>query len=156
MVQKVEVIYVDDLDGSEAFLTTKFSIGGENYEIELSPSNREAFLAALEPYRLHGRRVFAQPSKPQSTHRRRNARGLDRSTQRTPASQTAQQAHSESETVNTPVSEVSEPKVTIVPASNATVLAWARAHGYTVKPGARPSAAVRQAFEQANTRRIKL
>ena len=51
MAQKIT--FVDDLDGSpidDAFAITRFSLNGEDYEIDLSPKNAEKLAKALEPY----------------------------------------------------------------------------------------------------------
>lgn len=41
MAQRVQVILEDDLDGSSASETIRFSLDGTDYEIDLSPSNAE-------------------------------------------------------------------------------------------------------------------
>jgi hypothetical protein len=57
MAQKVSVLLVDDLDGSEAVETVTFGIDGVNYEIDLSTDNAERLRNALSPYVGSGRRV---------------------------------------------------------------------------------------------------
>lgn len=61
MAQKVELILVDDLDGSEAAETVKFALDGRHYEVDLSAENARELRAALKPYIKKGRAV-APPS----------------------------------------------------------------------------------------------
>lgn len=56
MAQKVEVLLVDDLDGSQAQQTVKFGLDGHTYEIDLSGDNEARLRQALEPYVAGGRR----------------------------------------------------------------------------------------------------
>lgn len=62
MAQKVQVTLVDDLDGSEAEETVRFSLDRVDYEIDLSKKNAAKLRDALAQYvgaarRLGGRRA---------------------------------------------------------------------------------------------------
>ncbi len=57
MAQKVNIILVDDIDGSEASQTVAFGLDGANYEIDLNDDNASALREALAPYVGHGRKV---------------------------------------------------------------------------------------------------
>jgi len=57
MARKVEVQLIDDLDGSKAEETVKFSIDGINYEIDLSKKNATKLRAGLEPYVNAGQKL---------------------------------------------------------------------------------------------------
>jgi hypothetical protein len=57
MAQKVNIILVDDLDGSEADETLTFGLDGTTYEIDLSDSNAAALREALSGYVGHARKV---------------------------------------------------------------------------------------------------
>ena len=57
MAQKVHIMLVDDLDGSEAEETVTFGLDGVSYEIDLSSSNAAALRDALSNYVGHARRV---------------------------------------------------------------------------------------------------
>ena len=57
MAQRVNVVLVDDLDGSEAAETVNFGLDGANYEIDLSPDNATKLREALALYVGHGRRT---------------------------------------------------------------------------------------------------
>jgi len=60
MAKKTITILTDDLDGEELPLgtrSTRFSLDGVEYEIDLSADNARALAAALSPYISAGRRV---------------------------------------------------------------------------------------------------
>ncbi|WP_436699024.1 histone-like nucleoid-structuring protein Lsr2 [Nocardioides sp. BYT-33-1] len=57
MAQKVNIVLVDDIDGSEANQTVAFGLDGSNYEIDLNDKNASALREALAPYVGHGRKV---------------------------------------------------------------------------------------------------
>ena len=57
MAQKVNIVLVDDLDGSEAAETISFGIDGTSYEIDLNDANAAALREALSGYVGHARKV---------------------------------------------------------------------------------------------------
>jgi nucleoid-associated protein Lsr2 len=57
VAQKVQVTFVDDIDGSPADETLRFSLGRETYEIDLSKSNAKKLRDALGVYVNAARRV---------------------------------------------------------------------------------------------------
>jgi|SRR5688500_14851407 Lsr2 len=57
MAQRVNVVLVDDLDGSEAAETVNFGLDGASYEIDLSADNATKLREALAVYVGHGRRT---------------------------------------------------------------------------------------------------
>ena len=57
MAQKVNIILVDDIDGSEAHETVSFGLDGTSYEIDLSDDNAAKLRDALALYIGHGRKV---------------------------------------------------------------------------------------------------
>jgi len=57
MAQRVNVVLVDDLDGSDAAETVTFGIDGVDYEIDLSDGNAQELRGALSRYIDAGRRV---------------------------------------------------------------------------------------------------
>ncbi|MFI1528606.1 Lsr2 family protein [Streptomyces griseus] len=59
MAQKVEVLLIDDVDGTEADETLTFGLDGKVYEIDLSMVNAVKLRNLLEPYRRAGRRLKA-------------------------------------------------------------------------------------------------
>src|SRR4051812_34243202 len=56
MAQRVNVVLVDDLDGSDAAETVSFGLDGAQYEIDLSAGNADKLREALALYIGHGRR----------------------------------------------------------------------------------------------------
>jgi hypothetical protein len=56
MAQRVHVVLVDDIDGSDAGETVTFGLDGSTYEIDLNEKNAAALRDALAPYVGHARR----------------------------------------------------------------------------------------------------
>ena len=56
MAQRVNVVLVDDIDGSDASETVSFALDGAQYEIDLSSANADKLREALAPYVGHARR----------------------------------------------------------------------------------------------------
>ena len=57
MAQKVNIVLVDDLDGTEATETVAFGLDGTTYEIDLNDANAAALREALSGYVGHARKV---------------------------------------------------------------------------------------------------
>lgn len=57
MAQKVNIVLVDDLDGTEATETVSFGLDGTTYEIDLTDANAAALREALSGYVGHARKV---------------------------------------------------------------------------------------------------
>ena len=57
MAQKVHIVLVDDLDGSDASETVSFGLDGTSYEIDLNDKNAAALRDALSGYVGHARKV---------------------------------------------------------------------------------------------------
>jgi hypothetical protein len=57
VAQKVNIILVDDIDGSEASQTVSFGLDGTSYEIDLNDANAAALREALANYVGHARKV---------------------------------------------------------------------------------------------------
>jgi hypothetical protein len=77
MVQKVQVLLVDDLDGSEATETVTFGLDGVLYEIDLSSGNASGLRNDLAMYVEHARKASA----PSRRRRARTGPGRERSAQ---------------------------------------------------------------------------
>ena len=60
MAQKVHIVLVDDLDGSEATQTVSFGLDGTSYEIDLNDKNAAKLRDTLSGYVGHARKVGAQ------------------------------------------------------------------------------------------------
>jgi hypothetical protein len=57
MAQKIQTLFVDDIDGSEAHGTVRFGLDGTQYEIDLSTVHAEELRSVLAPYARAGRKV---------------------------------------------------------------------------------------------------
>lgn len=56
LAQKVNITFVDDLDGSEAIETVRFSLDNKEYEIDLSEENSKELRDGLEKFVKAARR----------------------------------------------------------------------------------------------------
>jgi hypothetical protein len=63
MAQKVNIVLVDDLDGSEATETVSFGLDGASYEIDLNDANAAQLRDALAGFVGHARKVGAAPRR---------------------------------------------------------------------------------------------
>ena len=77
MAQKVQVLLVDDLDGSEATETVTFGLDGASYEIDLSSGNAGKLRKELAHYVEHARKASSQARR----RRARTGPGRERSAQ---------------------------------------------------------------------------
>lgn len=57
MAQKVSIVLVDDIDGTDAEETVSFALDGRDYEIDLNSKNAGKLRDALAPYVGHARRA---------------------------------------------------------------------------------------------------
>ncbi len=57
MAQKVQTLYIDDIDGGEAAGTVRFGLDGVDYEIDLSAEHTDELHTALGTYIGHARKV---------------------------------------------------------------------------------------------------
>ncbi len=57
MAQKIQTLFIDDLDGGEAAGTIRFGLDGAEYEIDLSKEHTDALHSALGKYIEHARKV---------------------------------------------------------------------------------------------------
>ena len=62
MAQKVNIVLIDDIDGTEADETISFGLDGANYEIDLKAANAKKLRNALAPYVGHARKVTTRRS----------------------------------------------------------------------------------------------
>jgi hypothetical protein len=63
MVQRVQYLLVDDLDGGEADETVSFALDGVSYEIDLSETNAENMRESLAEWVNSARRVSGRASR---------------------------------------------------------------------------------------------
>ena len=73
MAQKIQTLFIDDLDGSEADGTVRFGLDGTDYEIDLNGEHAQELRDALARYVTAARRAGAAPGgqpAPDAKHRR--------------------------------------------------------------------------------------
>jgi hypothetical protein len=78
MAQKIQTLFIDDIDGSEAEGTVRFALDGIDYEIDLNAGHGGALRTTLGTYIAHARKVRAAArtaSRGGSGHR--NASAID-------------------------------------------------------------------------------
>ena len=79
MAQKVNIVLVDDIDGSDAIETVSFGLDGTSYEIDLNDKNAAALRDALAGYVGHARKVTGsrrgRRARPPPTARPQRPRG---------------------------------------------------------------------------------
>jgi hypothetical protein len=68
MAQKIQTLFIDDIDGGEAEGTVRFALDGSEYEIDLNAKHSEELRSALGKYVTHARKAGG-------TTRRGSARG---------------------------------------------------------------------------------
>ncbi len=57
MAQKVNIVLVDDIDGSSAEETVSFALDGKEYEIDLNAKNAAKLRDAMAPFVGHARKA---------------------------------------------------------------------------------------------------
>jgi Lsr2 len=57
VAQRTQVLYVDDIDGSDAEGTVRFAFDGTDYEIDLNKEHAEQLAEAIGPFIAAARRV---------------------------------------------------------------------------------------------------
>ena len=81
VAQKIQTLFIDDIDGSEAEGTVRFALDGAEYEIDLNAKHAEALRKALARYVDAARRSSGggggAARRPARTGRRAPASGLN-------------------------------------------------------------------------------
>ncbi len=80
MAQQVNVVLVDDLDGTPAEETVTFGLDGIAYEIDLHADNAARLRDSLAEWVGHGRRVGGQRRKGNRSATKRSSVGSDSTT----------------------------------------------------------------------------
>jgi hypothetical protein len=76
VAQKIQVLLIDDLDGSEAEATVRFGLDGTEYEIDLNAEHAQPLRDALSRYVQAARRAGGGARRP-ARGGRRAAGGVD-------------------------------------------------------------------------------
>jgi nucleoid-associated protein Lsr2 len=77
MAQKIQTLFIDDLDGSEAEGTVRFGLDGTEYEIDLNAEHAQALRDALARYVRAARRAGGAARRPARAGRKARADGVD-------------------------------------------------------------------------------
>ena len=77
MAQKVQTLFVDDIDGSDAEGTVRFGLDGTDYEIDLNAEHAQALRDALARYISAARRIGAGARRQAHTSRKAPANGVN-------------------------------------------------------------------------------
>lgn len=60
MAQKIETLFIDDIDGGTAEGTVRFALDGTDFEIDLSAANSDELRKTLAAYIAHARKTGGQ------------------------------------------------------------------------------------------------
>ena len=77
MAQKIQTLFIDDLDGTAAEGTVRFGLDGTEYEIDLNEEHARALRDALARYVSAARRVSGGTRRPARAGRRASPNGLN-------------------------------------------------------------------------------
>jgi uncharacterized membrane protein len=77
VAQKIQTLFIDDLDGSAAEGTVRFGLDGTEYEIDLNQEHAGQLRDALARYVSAARRANGAVRRPARTGRRTAASGLN-------------------------------------------------------------------------------
>lgn len=77
MAQKIQTLFIDDIDGSEAEGTVRFALDGAEYEIDLNATHAEALRKSLSRYIEAARRSSGPPRRPARSGRKAANSGLN-------------------------------------------------------------------------------
>ena len=77
MAQKVQTLFIDDLDGSEADGTVRFGLDVSEYEIDLNTGHAQHLRDALAPYIGAARRSGGSAQGPARSARKSTKAGPD-------------------------------------------------------------------------------
>jgi hypothetical protein len=77
VAQKIQTLFIDDIDGSAAEGTVRFALDGTDYEIDLNTQHAEALRKALAKYVEAARRSSGPARRPTRSGRRSSASGLN-------------------------------------------------------------------------------
>ena len=77
MAQKIQTLFIEDLDGSDAEGTVRFGLDGSEYEIDLNAKHAQQLRDALARYVGAARRVGGATRRSAHSARRGAASGLN-------------------------------------------------------------------------------
>ena len=77
MAQKVQTLYIDDLDGSDADGTVRFGLDGTDFEIDLNAEHAQELRDILARYVSAARRTAGVARRPPRSGRKAPTSGLN-------------------------------------------------------------------------------
>ena len=77
MAQKIQTLFIDDIDGSEAEGTVRFALDGADYEIDLNARHAAALRKTLAKYIDAARRSSSAARRSARSGRRASASGVN-------------------------------------------------------------------------------
>jgi hypothetical protein len=77
VAQKVQTLFIDDLDGSAAEGTVRFGLDGTEYEIDLNAEHAQELRDTLAAYLSAGRRASGGSRQPARSTRKGSGSGLN-------------------------------------------------------------------------------
>lgn len=77
MAQKIQTLFIDDIDGSAAEGTVRFALDGTEYEIDLNTKHADALRKALAKYIDAARRTTGGARRSARGGRRASASGVN-------------------------------------------------------------------------------
>jgi Lsr2 len=77
VAQKIQTLFIDDIDGSEAEGTVRFALDGADYEIDLNSRHADELRKALAKYVEAARRSSGAARRPARSGRRASASGVN-------------------------------------------------------------------------------
>jgi hypothetical protein len=77
VAQKIQTLFIDDIDGSEAEGTVRFALDGAEYEIDLNSKHADALRKSLARYIDAARRSTGTARRPTRSGRRASATGVN-------------------------------------------------------------------------------
>ena len=77
MAQKIQTLFIDDIDGGEAEGTVRFALDGTEYEIDLSGKHDEELRSTLRGYIDHARKVSGPARKTSAGRLGRRSSAVD-------------------------------------------------------------------------------
>jgi len=77
VAQKIQTLFIDDIDGSEAEGTVRFALDGAEYEIDLNTKHADALRKSLAKYIDAARRSAGTARRPVRSGGRASATGVN-------------------------------------------------------------------------------
>jgi hypothetical protein len=74
---RIQTLFIDDIDGSEAEGTVRFALDGAEYEIDLNAKHADALRKSLAKYIDAARRSSGSARRPARSGRRASASGVN-------------------------------------------------------------------------------